>query len=556
MATTLIHGGPIWTADPRQPWAQALVIRDADLAYVGTRVGAEARLPPDATRIDLAGAFCMPGFVDAHNHLAMMGTSKVGVDLSGIGDVPAIQAAIAAWAVANPDAPVVRGHGWMPASFPDNHPRRELLDAVVADRPAFIFSADAHDTWVNSRALEACGITRETPDSEPGKQYWVRDADGSPTGHQVEGAPTLVMAMELGIFSPEAVRQAQALTLAPAPGWGITAYMEAGVFVGTRGADAEPIYADLVARDARGEIDVRVVGTHWTRFDGDDPEAMVATLRDWHARLRSPHVSVEILKIFVDGTLMSGGALVLDPLCGASAKHGHGHTTMSPETAERMIEAAHLAGFPTHIHVDGDGSVRLALDAYARVFARHGRGTLRHTIAHNSLVHPDDLPRYAAMELIANCTPLWGTDYNGLYAGIYRDALGPERVEERLFPYGDLVRSGARVTYGSDIPGVTIEEIPPLIQIEALVTRQRPGHPEEAPLVPRQRIGLHDALRGYTIAGAHQLMLDERTGSLESGKAADLVVLGADPFRTDPHGIHAIDVLLTMMDGRITHDAR
>jgi len=556
MAATLISGGPIWTGDPAQPWAQAVVVRGTDLAYVGPLAGAEAHLEPDAERIDLDGRMCMPGFVEAHNHLAMMGTSKVGCDLSGIADLAGIQRALGDWARAHPDAPVVRGHGWMPASFPGGSPRREQLDAVTGDRPAMVFSADAHDTWVNTAALARCGITAATPDPDPGKQYWARDPDGTPTGHVVEGAPTLLMAGPLGIFGPEAVRESQRLTLDPAPSWGITAYMEAGIFVGPRGTDAEPVYADLVARDLRGELDVRIVGTHWTRFEADDPEEQLAVLRDWRARLRSPHVSVEILKIFVDGTFMSGGALALEPLCGHAAGFGCGRSTLSPEHTERTIEAAHLAGVPVHIHIDADGSARAVLDAFERVFARHGRGTARHAIAHNSIVHPDDVPRYAALGLIANCTPLWGTDYNGQYAAIYADALGPERVEERLFPYGDLVRSGAVVTYGSDIPGVTIEEIPPLIQIEALLTRQRPGHPDDRPLVPRQRIGLHDALRGYTANGAHQLLLDDRVGTLAAGRAADLVVLGADLFRVDPHDVHAVPVVLTMMDGRITHDAR
>ena len=552
----LIHGGPIWTGDARQPWAQALVVRGTDIAYVGPLAGAEAHLEEGAERYDLAGRMCMPGFVEAHNHLAMMAISKVGCDLSGIDDVAGIQRALADWIAANPEATVVRGHGWMPATFPDGHPRRELLDAVTGDLPALIYSADIHDAWVNTRALELCGITADTPDPDPGKQYWVRDPDGSPAGHIVEGAPTIIMSVTLGVFAPESLREAQRLTLDPAPSWGITSYMEAGIFVGPRGADAEPVYADLVARDLRGELDVRIVGTHWTRFEADDPDEQIAVLRGWRERLRSPHVSVEILKIYVDGTFMSGGSRALEPLCGASAVFGCGHSTLSPAHTERLIETAHLAGFPVHIHIDGDGSARDVLDAFERIFARHGRGTLRHTIAHNTIVHPDDIPRYAALGLIANCTPLWGTDYNGQYAAIYEDALGADRVEERLFPYGDLVRSGAIVTYGSDIPGVTIPEIPPLIQIGALLTRKRPGHPDDRPLVPRQRIGLHDALRGYTLNGAHQIMLDDRIGTLAAGKAADLIVLGRDLFLVDPEDVHAVPIELTMMDGRITHDAR
>lgn len=221
-----------------------------------------------------------------------------------------------------------------------------------------------------------------------------------------------------------------------------------------------------------------------------------------------------------------------------------------------MIDAVQAAGFDMHIHVDADGSARIVLDAYENVLRRRGRDGTRRVIAHNSMVDPVDIPRYAQMGIIANCTPLWGTDYNGQYRDIYTSMLGADRVEERLFPYGDLVRSGATVTYGSDIPGVDIDEGPPLIQIEALLTRKRPGYPDDLPLVARQRIGLHDALRGYTADGAYQLRLEDRAGTLRTGMAADLTVLGADLFRVDPAEIHSVPVILTMMDGRITHAAR
>ena len=149
-----------------------------------------------------------------------------------------------------------------------------------------------------------------------------------------------------------------------------------------------------------------------------------------------------------------------------------------------------------------------------------------------------------------------GTDYDGSFHDTYLAKLGAERMEERLYPYGDLVRSGALVTYGSDIPGVLISEIAPLTQIEAAVTRKRPGFPDDRALVPRQRIDLHDALRGYTINGAYQLRLDDKAGSLEAGKHADLTVLAENLFGVAPEKIHSVPVKLTMMDGHITHDTR
>ena len=166
------------------------------------------------------------------------------------------------------------------------------------------------------------------------------------------------------------------------------------------------------------------------------------------------------------------------------------------------------------------------------------------------------MKRFAELGVIANCTPLWGTDYDGSFYDTYLAKLGAERMEERLYPYGDLVRSGALVTYGSDIPGVRISEIAPLTQIEAAVTRKRPGFPDDRALVPRQRVDLHDALRGYTINGAYQLRLDDIAGSLEAGKHADLTMLAKNLFGVAPEEIHSVPVKLTMMDGRITHDTR
>ena len=551
----LLTNGPIWTGDPTQPWAQAVVVRGRDLVHVGTRDGADGFLDAGTELIDLAGRMCLPGFIDAHNHLASMALSKLGVNLSGVVGRDAVLAAVRDWVAAQPPDAPLRGHGWMPDSFEDRSPRREWLDEITGGRPMYLFSADAHDSWFNTAAMRDAGIGPDTPDPDPGAQYWVRDPDGTPTGHAVEGASTIPILVGQDLFSVANVRAAQQLTLQPAPSWGMTAYFEAGTIVGATSEDSRWVFEDLIVQDNAGGLPVRVSGSYWTRTPTDDPHSIADGLSRWNRDLRSEHVGVGVCKLWADGTFMSGGALLLSP-CRGHAPDDLGAMTFPPENIEAQIEAVQAAGFDMHIHIDGDGSARVVLDAYEKVLRRRGSEGRRHVLAHNSMVDPADIGRYAQMGIIANCTPLWGTDYNGQYRDIYTELLGAERVEERLFPYGDLMRSGAVVTYGSDIPGVDIPEIPPLIQIEALVTRKRPGHTEDEPLVARQRIGLHDALRGYTANGAYQLRIENRTGSLAAGKAADLTVLGADLFRVDPCEIHSVPVILTMMDGRITHDAR
>lgn len=553
-ASYLLTNGPIWTGDPGRPWAQAAVVRGADLIHVGTRDSADALTDSSTEFIDLNGRMCLPGFIDAHSHLASMAITKVGVNLSGVVGRAEVLVKIGAWIAAQPlDAPL-RGYGWMPDSFEERSPRREWLDEVTGGRPMYLLSADAHDCWFNTAAMQTAGVGRNTPDPDPGSQYFVRDSDGTPTGHAVEGA-YLPIVTALGMNSVENIRAAQELTLNPAPSWGMTAYFEAGVIVGETSDQARWVYEDLIVRDQAGGLSVRVCGSYWTRTPTDDPLAVAAELTRWNRELHSEHIQIGTCKMWSDGTFMSGGALMLAPCCGHAADD-LGSMTFPPDKIEAQIEAVQAAGFDMHIHVDADGSARVVLDALESVRRRRGSEGRRHTIAHNSIVAPADISRYAQLGVIANCTPLWGTDYNGQYRDIYTTRLGAERVDERLMPYGDLVRSGATVTYGSDIPGVDIPEIPPLIQIGALLTRQRPGYPDDIPLVPRQRIGLHDALRGYTVNGAYQLRLEHRTGTLKAGMAADLTVLGADLFRVAPHDIHDVPVVLTMLDGRITHDAR
>lgn len=551
----LIRGGSIYTMDPRQPWAQSLVVRGTGIVFVGAEADAVRYVDGATEIIELGGAMCLPGFIDAHDHYGNLAMTKVGVNVAGISDPEDIVACIRDYANEHPEMTFIQGFGWTNSNFEGGSPTREMLDRAVSDRPCVILSWHGHDGWFNTAAMNAAALGPDSPDPDPGVQYYPRDEHGWPTGHAVEPEAMIPIVMAIGAVSYEGLREAQRLTIDAAPSWGVTSYMEAGIILGPN-EYAEFVYLDLVDRDNAGTIPLRIVGTVWSREATDDPEQVVATLRDWHERIRSAHVGINVLKVWADGTFMSGGGLLLEPLTDDPTGEDCGTMTFSKEQLERQTELAQLAGFDMHVHVDADGSARAMLDAIEAVHARIGRGESRHTICHNTLLHPDDVKRFAAMGVIANCTPIWGTDYDGQQYDVYEQRLGPSRFEERLYPYGDLVRSGAIVTYGADLPGSQVHEIAPLMQIEAALTRQRPGIANDRVLVERQRIGLHDALRGYTINGAYQLRLEDKVGSLEVGKLADLTVLARNLFEIDPHEIHEVPILLTMMDGRITHDAR
>jgi predicted amidohydrolase YtcJ len=351
------------------------------------------------------------------------------------------------------------------------------------------------------------------------------------------------------MFSLAAVRDAMALTFFPAPTWGITSYYDASFLTQNRTLTTE-IHQLLVDLDRSGELPVRVVGSHVMRNPAGDPARTVETLRQLHAEVRSEHVSITTLKLFMDGVGPQHTAAMLEDY--ADEPH-RGGFIFDPDTVHRFAEAANLAGFDAHIHACGDAGVRGALDAYERIRTDHPGLDTRNTVCHMEFCHPDDVARFARLDVTANCTPMWGTDYRGEFMDAYPLLVGRQRFERDYCPYGDLVRSGARVTFGADCPGVEVHEIPPLGQIEAAVTRQRPGRRDDLVCHAHQRVEVAHALRAYTIDGARALRLDHLVGSLEVGKRADLVWLGASPFDVAPHDIHAIEVRLTMLSGRPTH---
>ena len=546
-ADWIYKGGLIYTADLRNPTAEAIAVRGNHIVYVGSLAQIGAWHGTQTQVVDLDGGMLMPGFVDAHAH-PEMGVTKVGLDIVGVNGKDAILARVTDYVSNNPGSGVLRGFGWNPGEI---QPTRQWLDAITGDRPMYLLSIDAHDIWFNTAAMRAAGVGADTPDPTPGSQYFVRDSQGVPTGHGVEGGAVMRIAIPLGVFSPENIHASQALTIDPAPSWGVTSLFNAGVIVGTRSQDAQWVYEELIKRDQAGNLPIRIAGCVWTRDGSNDPQMIANHLTDWNQNLKSEHLKIGTCKLWSDGTLLSHGALLLEPFEGTTDDYGKMTFTKEEIVAQTM--AVQEAGFDMHIHTDADGSVRTVLDSLDEVQKKIGWKNSRHTITHNSTVSPLDIPRYKQLHVLANCQPMWGTNYSGNYIETFEKVLGKQRVEEEIFPYGDLVRSGAIVTYGSDIPGIEIADIPPLINLQAAVTRRRPGYPEDPSFVERQKVTLAQALQCYTYNGAYQMRMENEVGSIAVGKRADLVFLQKNLFKINPDDIYLTKVMQTMMDGKVTH---
>ena len=296
-ADWIFQNGTIYTVNPAQPTAEAVAVRGNEIVYVGDKTGTADLHGPNTRVIDLSGRMLLPGFIDGHDHLASLGITKLGVSIRGINGKDAVLQAIRDWIATQPaDAPL-RGHGWLTRStFGVENPRREWLDEVTGDRPMYVLNADMHETWFNTAAMKAAGISAETPDLQPGVQFLHRDPDGTPSGLAIEGA-ALPILIACGMTSAESIREAQRRTLDVTPSMGMTTYVDCGMLIGAKNSSAERVWVGLIDRDNAGDLPVRIVGTVWTRAEEDDPADIAAELADWSVRFRSEHIKINTCKM-------------------------------------------------------------------------------------------------------------------------------------------------------------------------------------------------------------------------------------------------------------------
>ncbi|WP_333774000.1 amidohydrolase [Streptomyces sp. IBSBF 3136] len=538
-ADLLFTGGPVLT--PRGRTATAVAVTGDRVIAVGHD---ELRdlAGPRTEVVDLAGRLLLPGFQDAHVHPVPAGLELTQCDLSGITTAEESVAAVRAYAEAHPDRAWILGGGWSMEAFEGGTPTRDLLDSVVPDRPVYLPNRDHHGAWVNSRALELAGIDRDTPDPADGRIE--RDASGEPSGTLQEGAMRLV-----GELAPAATAADRLAALLHAQrhlhALGITAWQDAlvGDFLGMD----DPAGAYLTAaRD--GSLTARVTGAlWWDRERGAEQiPGLVAKRAEFsHGRFRAGTV-----KLMLDGVAENHTAALLDPYldkCGCATAN-RGKSFLDPEHLPRYVTELDALGFQCHFHALGDRAVRDALDAVEAARAANGPSDTRPHLAHLQVVHPDDVPRFARLGATANIQPLWAA-HEPQMDELTIPFLGAERAAWQ-YPFGALLRSGARLAAGSDWP---VSSPDPLHGIHVAVNRVEPGG--DAPVfLPDERLSLADALTAYTAGSAYVNHLDDG-GRVAAGALADLVVLDRDPFAGPPEAIAETRVALTYVGGERVHAA-
>lgn len=530
----VLLGGRVYLGDAGDTEREAIAIRGDRVFATGQRAWIETMIGPNTRVVELNGRLVTPGFNDTHMHLAAGGVSMLEVVLQGANTIDDVMARVSAAAAQARPGEWILGRGWdqtrmgPDALGPGGWPTKDALDLAAPDNPVFLRRVDGHVAWVNSRALDLAGIDPTLPDPTGGEI--VRDTRRDATGILKETAMSLVARI---IPSPDEATVRR----------GILAAMEVAARSGVTSVQtqAEPrdmaIYRGL--RDA-GELTVRIYG--WDSLTA----ANIERLRDANVVAATGDLWVRegILKGFVDGTLGSRTAWMLDPYSDVPSTRG-----IPRQEYDRLLDLvldADAAGIQIALHAIGDAANRAALDAYERALVVNGARDSRHRIEHAQILDAADIPRFAGLGVIASMQPTHATsDMRWV-----EERVGTGRMREGAYAWRSLLDAGAVVSFGTDF---FVEPMEPVQGLYSAVTRQSREEPGIPPggWLPEQRLTIREAIRAYTAVPAWVEYQEHQKGTLERGMVADLVVWDRDLLAIEPAGILGAKPVLTVVGGRV-----
>ncbi len=546
-ADWVLTGGHIVTMDDANPSVTAVAVADGELIYVGDDAGAAAFVS-DATRtVDLAGRLVFPGLIDGHTHPGYIGLEGYDGSVGGSTRDEFLDS-LRNHVESHPGEGWIRLSGWPNEAFIDGAtgPHRRDLDRIVADRPLWIASRFWHSYWLNSKALEVLGVDASTPDPRPGVAMYARDADGVPTGWVKEGAGWQHLASQFDPDDDEHEASVVAFLRVLSEN-GVTTVYDGGNF-----GYEDHVYEFLAGLDRAGQLPLRYEGTYQV-FTPERRFEAVEEMRRLQRTYGSERLRFRTVKLFMDGINANRSGALLEPYTDNPGSSGN--ILMSVAELRDFILELHEAQLDLHVHTIGDWAVRATLDAVEEARAAvEGELYTRTTLSHLQLIDPADIPRFAPLDVSANYTAWWFSGVNAGSSGAW--GMGPERTA-RTYTAKSMFDAGARVTLSSDDWGLSV--LSPFLTIHGAYTREAPprpprGDPTRPPLPPAtERVDMHTILRGFTINGAYPFRMEDRIGSLEVGKLADLVVLDEDLFTIDPQDIPDLHPSAVMMEGVLVH---
>jgi predicted amidohydrolase YtcJ len=533
----LIRNAKVWTVDPTRPEAEAVAVCGGVIAAVGDDRDARDAVGSDAEEIDARGGTVLPGFIDAHNHLRL-GSDEEAVQLGSASTLDEVRSAIDAFAAASLDRDWIVAEGWNYAALPGRRrPRAEDLDGVAPGRAVMVFSYDVHNAWLNHEAMRRFGIGPGTGDVAFGLVE--RDERGDPTGFVTDFAVMglskdgqAALAAEVPNFGAEATYRKLLRSLDMAAELGITTAVDP-----QNSVDDLPLF-EKARRE--GAMRSRVVAAlfHAPDTTADDLDAFADAKRAHD----DDRFRVGPIKLYIDDVIEPHTAAMLEPY--ANRPDTVGETFYEPKAFADVIVELERRGFQTFTHATGDRGIRTVLDAVAHARTANGPADARHQIVHVELVHPDDLPRFAELGVVAcmqprHCAPEIVEDW--------RANVGPERWRY-AWPLRSLHGHGATLAFSSDW---NVAEMDPLIWLYTACTRANLDG--SGAWTPEETVDLPTAIRAATFGSAFANFVEDRRGSIEVGKQADLVVLSRDVFGDEPSALLETSVDITVVDGEVVY---
>ncbi|MBF0544069.1 MAG: amidohydrolase [Candidatus Riflebacteria bacterium] len=491
-----------------------------------------------ATKIDLNGAFLIPGFHDSHLHPVIGGIDLTECSLYNLDCSEKYLEKLFEYSLEKPELSVIKGSGWIYGAFSNLGPRKEFLDKISFEKPIFLKAADGHSAWVNSRALDIAGINRHTADPVGGKIE--RDPEtGDPTGTLREWPAMNLVKDQF----PSESREERALAVRAfqreAARCGITSIHD---------AQCKPKFMDVYSElENNGELTLRVNASFGVyQREGKEALNVVKARRDQckHRLIRG-----NCAKLFIDGVIDGRTAFLSEPY-NNSDNRSRGICQWDWAPLKEMVFSLDREGFQLHFHAVGDAGISMAIDAIEHAIINNPDRERRHQIVHLDCLAEKDLFRMAKLGIVANVQPAWFCRDSNFEKDILT-ALGSERAFS-LYRFRDLKNAGVKVACSSDWPfGGDSVSLNPLVAIQTGITRQPPGKINCISYLPGQAASLAEMLEGFTEGSAFIDFQENITGSIFPGKKADLVALNRNPFLENPFEIAKIKVILTVFDGKI-----
>jgi predicted amidohydrolase YtcJ len=530
----ILHNAGIYTVDSGNTVAQALAISGDRILRVGKDAEILALRGASTRVIDVGGATIVPGLHDAHAHVVGLGASLQDVDLRGSKNFEEVVGRVRRRLTGARPGEWIVGRGWDQNDWPEKDwPVHDLLSAATPDNPVYLTRVDGHAGLANRKAIEIAGLGASTADPPGGRI--IRDADGQPTGVLIDVAQGLVRSRIPPVGREQLEDQIQ-LADRELRRVGITTVHDAG-------ADEETVNAYKRLIDA-GAIKTRL----YVMLRGGRPELTAFFERGPLSDFGNHRLAVRSIKIYADGALGSRGAALLEPYSDEPATMGL--LTTPPEEVYAQTVAAAKVGFQVAVHAIGDRANRQVLDVFERVRREvPGSSELRMRVEHAQVLDAADIPRFAKLGVIASMQPTHATS-DMPWAAV---RIGTDRVEEGGYVWRKLLDSGAIIASGSDSP---VEVANPLRGFYAAITRQDSAGDPRGGWIPRQRMTREEALVSFTRNAAFAAHAEMLTGSIETGKLADLVVLSRDIMRIPVRDILTTTVRMTIVGGETVHQGR